>query len=332
MATFYREALVMKPFKSHNQQLKVLRQRGMIVPSKAKRDLENENYYNVINGYKELFLQVNKDGKFVSPEVYKSGTEFDELLSLYKLDRKLRNVLLEYILIFETHIKSRIAYYFSEQYQEPHSYLYFKNYSNDPSKTDSIVKMVAIFSNVMSNRRNKPLKHYINTHNGVPLWILVNYITLGNISKMYTNLDDDLRKKIALDYKKKIDRDYNLQLQVDPKDIESALQQAHLYRNVCAHEERLYDYKITKPISRNNIFGNYNKIFKKNLKSTKDESYIFDLIITMSLFLKKKDFKSLVKKLNNCMNDHSKDFKTISIDNIYSKMNFPQNMSFEELL
>ena len=71
MATFYREALVMKPFKSHNQQLKVLRQRGMIVPSRAKRDLENENYYNVINGYKELFLQVNKDGKFVSPEVYK---------------------------------------------------------------------------------------------------------------------------------------------------------------------------------------------------------------------------------------------------------------------
>lgn len=32
------------------------------------------------------------------------------------------------------------------------------------------------------------------------------------------------------------------------------------------------------------------------------------------------------------MNDHSKDFKTISIDNIYSKMNFPQNMSFKELL
>lgn len=87
----------------------------MIVPSRAKRDLENENYYNVINGYKELFLQVDRNGKYVVPEVYKSGTQFDELFSLYKLDRKMRNTLLEYLLVFETHIKSRIAYYFSKK-------------------------------------------------------------------------------------------------------------------------------------------------------------------------------------------------------------------------
>lgn len=40
----------MKPFKTHNQQLKILRDRGLEVPSEKKRDLENENYYNIING------------------------------------------------------------------------------------------------------------------------------------------------------------------------------------------------------------------------------------------------------------------------------------------
>lgn len=49
----------MKEYKTYNQQLKILRERGLSVPTngKPKRFLEQENYYNVINGYKDLFLQ-----------------------------------------------------------------------------------------------------------------------------------------------------------------------------------------------------------------------------------------------------------------------------------
>ena len=47
----------MKEYKTFNQQLTILRNRGLIVPTdgKPKRFLEQENYYNVINGYKDLF-------------------------------------------------------------------------------------------------------------------------------------------------------------------------------------------------------------------------------------------------------------------------------------
>lgn len=47
----------MKEYKTFNQQLAILRSRGMIVPTNGvpKRFLEQENYYNVINGYKDLF-------------------------------------------------------------------------------------------------------------------------------------------------------------------------------------------------------------------------------------------------------------------------------------
>ena len=48
----------MKPFKTHRQQLTILRSRGLLVNngSKAIRILERENYYTVINGYKDFFL------------------------------------------------------------------------------------------------------------------------------------------------------------------------------------------------------------------------------------------------------------------------------------
>lgn len=41
------------------------------------RILERENYYNVINGYKDLFLDSRATA--TSDEVYKTGTTFDEV-------------------------------------------------------------------------------------------------------------------------------------------------------------------------------------------------------------------------------------------------------------
>lgn len=43
-----------KVFLSTNQQLKILRARGLVIAngSRAKRIIEMENYYNLINGYK----------------------------------------------------------------------------------------------------------------------------------------------------------------------------------------------------------------------------------------------------------------------------------------
>ena len=69
----------MKEYKTFNQQLTILRNRGLIVPTdgKPKRFLEQENYYNVINGYKDLFLL--KDTLFVI-----SQNVHDMILSMSK--------------------------------------------------------------------------------------------------------------------------------------------------------------------------------------------------------------------------------------------------------
>ena len=312
----------MKPFKTHNVQLKILRDRGLEVPPRAKRDLENENYYNIINGYKDLFLECDDNSIPVEPERYIKGSHFNEIFALYKLDRRLRNTLLEYLLVFEAHIKSRISYFFSKKFPEPHSYLYFKNYSNDPRKTDNIVKTVASLSNTMSNRNNKPLKHYMNKHNGVPLWILVNYLTIGNINYMYKNLDDDLRKEIALDYKDKIKRDYKIVLDITPKDLDGILQQVNLFRNVCAHEERLYDYEIKKPKSLLNNYNNFKKltINTDNLIMPINKSKLFDLLICLKMFLNKNDYKKLINNLEKTLDHYESDFVTASKNEIYEKM------------
>ena len=82
----------MKEYKTFNQQLTILRQRGMIVPTDGtpKRFLEQENYYNVINGYKDLFLKKDANGVPLDPEEYQTNTHFKELKALFLFDRELR--------------------------------------------------------------------------------------------------------------------------------------------------------------------------------------------------------------------------------------------------
>ena len=75
-----------KSFKSYRQQLNILRSRGMVIGkgsqgSRVMRILERENYYNVINGYKELFLA--SKAASTADEVYKTGTTFDEVYALF---------------------------------------------------------------------------------------------------------------------------------------------------------------------------------------------------------------------------------------------------------
>ena len=81
-----------KSYKSYRQQLNILRSRGIVIGkgsqgSRVMRILERENYYNVINGYKELFLDVKATP--TTDKTYKTGTTFNEVYALYNFDREL---------------------------------------------------------------------------------------------------------------------------------------------------------------------------------------------------------------------------------------------------
>ncbi|HOM03771.1 MAG TPA: hypothetical protein PLH43_13275 [Acetivibrio sp.] len=47
-----------KLFKTYREQIEILRSRGLKVDEGAIGVLQTENYYNVINGYKDLFLEI----------------------------------------------------------------------------------------------------------------------------------------------------------------------------------------------------------------------------------------------------------------------------------
>lgn len=104
-----------KVYSSTDDQIHILRSRGMTIADAAcaKRTIDLENYYNLINGYKQPFLDSTYSG---SDERYISGTKFEEIHSLYLFDRELRNLFIRYILELENNVKSVLAHDFSAKY------------------------------------------------------------------------------------------------------------------------------------------------------------------------------------------------------------------------
>ena len=56
-----------KPFKTIEEQIAILESRGLIIDSRetARRFLTRNNYYSLVNGYKEFFLDANKTNRDV---------------------------------------------------------------------------------------------------------------------------------------------------------------------------------------------------------------------------------------------------------------------------
>lgn len=305
----------MKDYKTFNQQLKILRKRGLIVPTNGspKRFLEQENYYNVINGYKDLFLEKDPFGKLIVPERYLPNTHFDELKALFLFDRELRMLFLEYILIFENSFKTVISHEFSRKYPKPNSYLEIQNYVDNPKK---VLHQISILTKTIHDKvdKNGAIKHYIEEHGSVPLWVLVNYLTIGNLAHLYDVLLDIDKNTIARYYSDKYKNQHKTTptLRLASEDLGSALKIINLARNKCAHDERLY----------NSDFGHVrvSNIAKHFKLASFNNRRIIVAVIYLKVLLDKKYFGKFHSELNKLFNKYEKQFKTVMFSDILDIM------------
>lgn len=306
----------MKAYKTFNQQLVILRKRGLIVPKdgRPKRFLEQENYYNVINGYKDLFLEKDPSGNALYPEQYLPNTHFNELKALFLFDRELRMLFLKYILIFENSFKTVLSHEFSKKYPKPNSYLEIKNYvDNNPKK---VLHQISILTKTIHDKvdKNGAVKHYIEEHGSVPLWVLVNYLTIGNLSYLYDILLDTDKNIIAKYYSEKYKKQYNTTSmpRFSSEDLGSTLKIINLVRNKCAHDERLY----------NSDFGNIrvSGIARYFGCSNYNNTRIVVAIFYLKIVLDRKYFQKFSVELNKIFERYQNEFNTVAFNDILNIM------------
>ena len=204
--------------KTYDEHIELMESRGVLFKDKSKSNkfLENVNYYKV-NKYLKSFA--NEEGNY-------SSIYFEDVIENYYFDRELRNILLSLIEVIETSVKSKITYSLVHVMKDPFAHIREINFQDK--------KIHKLFLNILNNEERRSKEPFIskyrrkyNLEEELPLWISIEVLSLGTISKFYTNLKSSEKKKIA--------KSYGLSF----KSLESWLRNLTLIRNFSAHNSKI---------------------------------------------------------------------------------------------
>lgn len=323
-----------KPFKTYRQQLKILRNRNMTIAngSGAITILKREGYYNVINGYKEIFLDqaISAQRK---EDWYKNGTKFEHIYALYNFDRSLKRCILGYILKMETFLKTQIAYTFSEEYHQNFSYLDINNF--DSSDPQAVTKLISKVSNVITYNSAEQIQggqvfHYLSNYKELPLWVLIKKMTLGETYHFFDVLQSTIKNKILNEIVHMYEHEYDISVGYSSNEITNISEMFKFIneiRNICAHDARLFNTVVKR---RHGKIPPITHFHKKSVVSFK--SRLFDCVVMLGLFLSRKDYKMLVNQILVSLTELQKYLPTNLYNMVLIQMGFSKNWQSEILL
>ncbi len=225
---------------SFQDQLQTFISRGMRVynPKMALIKLENISYYKI----KEFSLPyMNHDGN------YKDDTSFERVIKNFYQDKNIRMYFLEAIEKVELSFKTKFAYLLGKKYSA-FGYLNFSNWCDRSIPRHEILKRENKFL-TKTNSKISEIKKSINkdiyenpivkkyfqdypSENRLPIWMLTEILTFGEVMYLYDTMSLKNRKIIAHYYDLTLD------------EFTSWIKNLKLVRNLCAHNTHIINIKF----------------------------------------------------------------------------------------
>ena len=299
-----------KNFKSLDEQIEILKSKGLIIEDDTltRNILLKENYF-FLNGYRHLLMKSPKDKTFIE------GSTFRELYYIFLFDRHLRNIMFKNLLIIENNLKSIFSYQLSKKYgYREKDYLNIKNFTNDPTKAKKVKDLVNKMKRQISinGSQHNATIHYMSKYGYVPLWVLVKVLSFGVISDLYSILKPDDKVGIA--------SIYNISIE----NLESFLPILSNYRNLCAHEDILYDHKTDRSIANTNYHQRLN-IARMDNEYIYGKNDIFAVVIIMKYLLSNDEFLDMMRETQYEIELLAGKMHSIDINKILDRIGFPIN-------
>ncbi|MBQ7105208.1 MAG: Abi family protein [Bacilli bacterium] len=299
-----------KQFKNLDEQLEIFKYKGLVIDDEefAKNVLLRENYF-FLNGYRHLFMKSANNKRYIE------GTTFEELYSLFLFDRQFRNIIFKNLLMIENNIKSIISYQLSKKYGYKESdYLKTKNFDNSPEKQRQINDLLKKMKRQIrvNGSQHSATSHYLSNYGYIPLWVLVKVLSFGIVSEMFSILKLEDRLAIANIY------------DIDQETLTNYLPILANYRNLCAHEDILFENKTQRFIDDTKYHSLLN-IEKINDEYIYGKNDLFALLIIIRQLLTQNEVKNLILEIEHVLNNLEYNLKSISIDKVLDRMGFPPN-------
>lgn len=236
---------------------------------------------SIINAYKNVFIDK------ITNKFYENIT-FQSIYSLSVFDRNLRSIYLKYILKAEYQIKAVISNVFTSLYGDK-GYLNLNNFdilnknrTFNFNKVKEVLNLISRLENDLSSKIDKSnsLMDSMIENGYVPFNIFSNYLTLGEISTFFSLMK---QKDQIL-----VSKEFNILF----SDFNTYLKSLTLARNLCAHDEKFFDFKFKMLIKSEKL-----KFFNIPIKNGNFEygiNDVFSIAVIIFSILNKEDANEFI--------------------------------------
>lgn len=234
-----------KPFCTFDQLINVLKDKhGLTIsnPEDVTNVLKFIPYYDLINGYKEIFMQDDR---------FKNDVNIIDLFLLHAFDHNFQSALFEQSNMIENYFKNILAYIISKSYGVDHN-----NYLNPThylpkkvvGKKHKIIRKEVLqeIRNLSTNVIDNPTYYYRTHHNHIPPWILLKNISFSLSTNLFILLLRNQKQEI-LDIMLPINRTWDQRLPV----LLYTLTMIRKCRNIIAHNLKFTSFDAS--IFMNNL-------------------------------------------------------------------------------
>jgi abortive infection bacteriophage resistance protein len=254
-------------------------------------------------------MQSTKERQFIP------GTTFEELYGTFVFDRRVRNIFFKYILVVENNVKSIISYTLSKKYGfKEKDYLNTKNFTQDRLRAKQVHDVLNKMKRQIrvNGRQHRATLHYLSNYGYIPMWILVKVLSLGIIAELFNILKPEDQLTISEFY------------DIDPETLSVYLGILANARNLCAHEDILYDNRMQRSIPDSKYH------YMLNIDMTDDEynygkNDLYALVIILKQMLSKPEFREFINEIGYEIDVLDGKVDTVPLINILNKMGFPDN-------
>ena len=223
-----------KPFRTIDEQIDILRSRGMVIDNieAAQKALETISYYR-LSGYSYPFRQYDEESRTRSDQ-FSPKTNLEQVLALYRFDERLRTTTFQELSRIEVGLRALIGYALGTE----HPYLHLASLRLGPSgfdkennhETDEYRRWISSYNRNLRRSQEDFIQHYKSEYSGkLPIWVAVHILEWGQLAMLFKMAPIHCQDSIANS------------LQLSRPQVNSWLENLRILRNICAHQGRLFN-------------------------------------------------------------------------------------------
>lgn len=241
-----------KPYYTPKQIVQILKSRGMHFSDEGKA----ESYLMNI-GYHRLSAYIFPFYKSLKSDlVLKDGTTFEQVMTLYRFDKKLRIYLFNKIEKIEVAIRSVLANIGCQELGDKYWITKAEYFAN----AEKFRPTLTVIEKELASSKEEYIKNFRQNYmeDYPPAWMITEVLSFGNLNYIYSNIASNRLRKLIADY-------FGLKPQV----FISWLTVLANLRNMCCHYARVWnrDFMLNpaEPRKASEVWIDTSKLDKKKL-------------------------------------------------------------------